>query len=252
MYYLIGEFAKITGVTVRTLHHYDEKGLLKPEKDLDSGHRRYKYDDLIQLQKITTFKFLGFSLKEIKKLITQKDFQDFLHKQKELMQKKKEETDMILKTIERIMTIYEEFGTVDENIIISSINDVHRKKEQKRWIEESLSERYSVIMDSISSEEEEKLAKQTAGIYEKIIVLSDKDPSNSNVQAVIEEFVSLLKPIVDIDTLKHDVNNLRENTNKSISKDNDVFIFSNPLSEKKQEFISTALNIYLAKRSGGE
>ncbi len=252
MYYLIGEFAEITGVTVRTLHYYDEKGLLKPEKDLDSGHRRYKYDDLIQLQKITTFKFLGFSLKEIKKLITQKDFQDSLQKQKELMQNKKEETDMILKSIERIMEIYEEFGIVDENIIISSINDVHRKKEQKRWIEENLSERYSVIMDSISSEEEEKLAKQTAGIYEKIIALSDKDPSNSNVQAVIEEFVSLLKPIIDIDTLKHDVNNLQEDTNKPISNDNDAFIFSNPLSEKKQEFVSTALNIYLAKRNGGE
>lgn len=252
MDYFIGEFAKITGVTVRTLHYYDQKGILQPEKDPDTGHRRYKYEDLIQLQKISTFKFLGFSLQEIKELITQKDFRNSLKKQKELMQKKKEKTETILKSIDRIMAVYEEFGVVDENIIISSINDVHMKKEQERWIEENLSERYSVILDSIPSEKEDELAKQTAGIYEKLKTLSTKDPSDSTVQAVMEEFILLLGQIVDIDILLGDVHTLLEDSNKAMPSDSDAFLFSNPLSETEQEFASTALNIYLSKRDGGE
>lgn len=252
MHYFIGEFAKITGVTVRTLHYYDQKELLQPEKDPTTGHRRYTYEDLIQLQKITTFKFLGFSLQEIKELITQKDYRHSLRKQQELMQKKKEEINTILKSIDRIMAVYEEFGAVDENTIISSINDVQMKKEQMQWIEENLSESYPVMLDSISSEKEDELAKQTAGIYEKLKALSNKDPSDPTVQAVIAEFTFLLSQIVDVDILLNDVNTLLDDTNNSMPNNSDAFLFPNPLSETEQEFASAAFDIYLSKREGGE
>lgn len=48
----IGEFSKKTGISIPTLHYYDEIGLLQPEKNPSSGHRIYKYQDIITLQKL--------------------------------------------------------------------------------------------------------------------------------------------------------------------------------------------------------
>ena len=61
----VGELAKRTGVTVRTLHHYDQIGLLKPTGRTDSGHRLYSGSDLKRLQAIASLRYVGFSLDEI-------------------------------------------------------------------------------------------------------------------------------------------------------------------------------------------
>lgn len=73
--YSTGEFAKMAGVTLRTIRYYDKIGLLKPTTILDNGYRRYCNHDLITLQKILSLKELGFSLEEIYPLI-QEDNQD--------------------------------------------------------------------------------------------------------------------------------------------------------------------------------
>jgi MerR family transcriptional regulator, thiopeptide resistance regulator len=64
----VGELSKLTGITVRTLHHYDEIGLLFPLSHTDSGHRLYSEFDIIKLQQIMSLKQLGFSLDKIKEL----------------------------------------------------------------------------------------------------------------------------------------------------------------------------------------
>ena len=63
------EFAELTGVTVRTLHHYDRLGLLKPSRYTGAGYRLYGEGDLVRLEQIVALKFIGFSLKEIKDLL---------------------------------------------------------------------------------------------------------------------------------------------------------------------------------------
>ena len=65
----IGELAKLTGITVRTLHHYDQIGLLTPSQLTDKGHRIYTEKDIKRLQQVISLKQLGFSLVEIKELI---------------------------------------------------------------------------------------------------------------------------------------------------------------------------------------
>jgi DNA-binding transcriptional MerR regulator len=62
----VGELAKRTGLTIRTLHHYDEIGLLKPSHRTDTGYRLYTADDLARLLRIVSLRQLGFSLEEIK------------------------------------------------------------------------------------------------------------------------------------------------------------------------------------------
>lgn len=62
----IGELAKATGVTVRTLHHYDDIGLLRASERTSSGHRRYTEDDLRRLYRVRALRALGMPLEEIK------------------------------------------------------------------------------------------------------------------------------------------------------------------------------------------
>jgi DNA-binding transcriptional MerR regulator len=61
----VGELARRTGLTVRTLHHYDEIGLLRPSLHTAAGHRLYTADDIARLQQILSLRQLGFSLEEI-------------------------------------------------------------------------------------------------------------------------------------------------------------------------------------------
>src|SRR5271170_3568902 len=61
----VGELAKRTGLTVRTLHHYDEIGLLRPSLHTESGHRLYTASDVARLQQVLSLRQIGFSLEEI-------------------------------------------------------------------------------------------------------------------------------------------------------------------------------------------
>src|SRR4051812_41180548 len=61
----VGELAKATGLTVRTLHHYDDLGLLQPSGHTEAGHRLYMKADLERLQQILGLRSLGFALDQI-------------------------------------------------------------------------------------------------------------------------------------------------------------------------------------------
>jgi DNA-binding transcriptional MerR regulator len=70
----VGELARRTGSTVRTLHHYDEIALLKPSLHTESGHRLYTLVDLARLQQIVSLRQLGFTLDQIRDCLQRPDF----------------------------------------------------------------------------------------------------------------------------------------------------------------------------------
>src|SRR5690348_4170798 len=65
----VGEVAELARVTVRTLHHYDELGLLEPSGRSEAGYRLYSYDDLARLREILIWRALGLPLTEIASLL---------------------------------------------------------------------------------------------------------------------------------------------------------------------------------------
>ena len=67
--YLVHEFSRLTKITVRALHYYDQIGLLPPADRTPGGARLYTEKDLVRLQQILTLKFMGFHLKQIKSLL---------------------------------------------------------------------------------------------------------------------------------------------------------------------------------------
>lgn len=69
MSYEVGAVASLSGVTVRTLHHYDRIGLLRPSDRTPAGYRLYDEDDLERLQRILFYRELGFDLDRIRQLM---------------------------------------------------------------------------------------------------------------------------------------------------------------------------------------
>ena len=100
--YLIKQVSEISGVSVRTLHHYDEIGLLSPKKQ-ENGYRYYTDEELSQLQMILYYKYLGFPLKEIKSLMKQDEdnLLPHLKHQLKLMQKEKDRLLTLIDTLEK-------------------------------------------------------------------------------------------------------------------------------------------------------
>jgi MerR family transcriptional regulator, thiopeptide resistance regulator len=74
MAYTVKQVAQLSGVSVRTLHHYDRIGLLKPAYLLANGYRYYEEEQLLMLQQILFFRELGFELAKIRKILGRSDF----------------------------------------------------------------------------------------------------------------------------------------------------------------------------------
>ena len=72
----VGELAQRTGLTVRTLHHYDAIGLLRPSLHTEAGYRLYTARDIVRLQQVLSLRQLGFSLDEIRELTRLVDERD--------------------------------------------------------------------------------------------------------------------------------------------------------------------------------
>ena len=94
----VSEVSRMSGVSVRTLHHYDQIGLLKPAKVTEAGYRLYGEEELERLQQILFFRELEFSLQDIGKIINSSSFDrnKALDQQIELLEMKKEHLENLL------------------------------------------------------------------------------------------------------------------------------------------------------------
>ncbi|HEX7956933.1 MAG TPA: MerR family transcriptional regulator, partial [Pyrinomonadaceae bacterium] len=97
--YRASEFAGLTGVTVRTLHHYDRAGLLRPSRRTGAGYRLYGARDFARLQQILTLKFIGLPLEEIRRLLGRRalDLKETLRLQRGALAEKRRQLDMALR-----------------------------------------------------------------------------------------------------------------------------------------------------------
>ncbi|MFF9174550.1 MerR family transcriptional regulator [Streptomyces sp. NPDC014793] len=105
MSYSVGQVAGFAGITVRTLHHYDEIGLLVPSERTHAGHRRYNDADLDRLQQILFHRELGFPLDEVAALLDDPDADPRAHlrRQHELLTARIEKLQKMAAAVEHAM-----------------------------------------------------------------------------------------------------------------------------------------------------
>lgn len=169
----ISQVAELTGISTRTLQYYDEIGLLKPSALKQSSYRLYDDEALQKLQQILFFKELGFTLKEIKKILQKPDFDRIkvFRQQKELLLLKRNRTDRLIQLLSRLekgeqCMSFKEFDLSDyikalEDFKTNSTDDVI-----KHW---GSVENFDMFIQKIKDHEAEaaKLAIKQFGSVEK-------------------------------------------------------------------------------------
>ena len=127
----IKEFAQFTGVSVRTLHYYDEIGLLKPSHvDKSTGYRYYDEQSLLRMQEILFYRELDFSLKSIEEILSSPNYDktQALKDQKKLLILKKERLDNLISAIDSAMK--------GENVMTAFDNskfEQYKAEAQEKW-----------------------------------------------------------------------------------------------------------------------
>jgi DNA-binding transcriptional MerR regulator len=135
----VGEVARLAGVTVRTLHHYDRIGLLHPAVRSAAGYRGYDQADLIRLQRILGYRELGFGLEEIARLLDDpgRDPVAQLRRQHGLVREQLERLARIAAVLERTMEAHA-MGiklTAEEMLEVFGDHDPaeHADEVRERW-----------------------------------------------------------------------------------------------------------------------
>ena len=137
--YRVGEFAAVTGVSVRTLHHYDQIGLLPPGDRSRTGYRRYDEPDLQRLQEIMFYRELGFALDEIAVMLDDPDTDpaEHLRRQHQLLVARRDRVQVMVAAVEKAMEA-DKMGislTPEERFEVFGDNDPaqYADEAEQRW-----------------------------------------------------------------------------------------------------------------------
>jgi len=135
MEYTVKQLAKMSGVSIRTLHWYDEKGLLKPAFIGANGYRYYKEEQLLLLQQILFFRELGFSLNDIQKMLMQDDFDKLnaLKTHKQILTKDIKRKRELINTIDKTILHLRGKQTMKNEELYQGF-DSDRQKEYEEYI----------------------------------------------------------------------------------------------------------------------
>ncbi|MFT8348571.1 MerR family transcriptional regulator [Clostridium saccharoperbutylacetonicum] len=187
----INEVAKLTGITTRTLHYYDEIGLLKPSQITDAGYRLYDENSLSELQQILFFRELNFPLNEIKEIMTNPEYDktEALKKHKELLLKKRER-------IEKLITLVDNTIKGDVEMSFKEFDMTEIEGAKKKYAKE-VKERFGNTEAYVESEEKtknygkeqwQKINAESKKLLKAFTDNMDKTPDSKEVQKLVKEW----------------------------------------------------------------
>ena len=135
--YSVKELADLANISVRSLHYYDQVGILKPQVNPKNKYRSYGDEDLERLQQILFLKELDFKIAEIKSILDSKEFDRLgaLKGQKELVKKKIQRQERIIETIEKTIKDIEGGASMKKEDLFKGLDyeeiNAHKEKYKK-------------------------------------------------------------------------------------------------------------------------
>lgn len=189
----VKQLSKLAGVTPRTLHHYDEIGLLKPSRVGDNGYRYYGEESVLRLQQILFYRELGIPLDDIKKIMGRRDFDVLgaLRSHKEALQKQVTRLNRLINTVDN--TIYSLKG-----------NNMMSNEEYFEGFSEEEQEKYALEAEQLydpetvresnrkwkaySAAKKEAIMAEGKAIYTDMIAAMPKGAASKDVQAIVERW----------------------------------------------------------------
>ena len=137
--FTVSHVARMAHVTVRTLHHYDEIGLLVPSGRTDKGYRLYDEADLRRLQQILIFRELDFSLEAIGQILDAPVFERgaALRAQRDVLVRGMRRTEAVLRAVDAALTALEGGKTMDTKRMFEGFEEFdhakHQAEAEQRW-----------------------------------------------------------------------------------------------------------------------
>jgi DNA-binding transcriptional MerR regulator len=185
--YQAREFAERTGTTVRTLHHYDRLGLLRPTTYTAAGYRLYGESDFARLQQIVMLKFIGLSLKQIKELLNRSnlDLAATLRLQQAVIEEKRRQLEMVSRAIMRAEKTLAANDATDWEVFKKIIEEIDMENNmewaKKYYTDEQLAE----LKGRWSPEIQEKAERDWAALIKEVeaAMSQGQDPTGETAQA---------------------------------------------------------------------
>lgn len=189
----IGELAKRTGVSVRTLHHYDEIGLLSPSTRTDAGHRLYTEDDVALLSGIRSLQALGFSLDEIRVFHARPDASVgralgmLLHRAQQSLASQQR----LCRRLEDVARLLDDRGEVSMDDLLNTIEDIAMF--EKYYTEEQMKE-LARRRDVVGEDRIRAVEGEWQDLFQQFreAMASGTDPSDPAVQALVRKQTELV------------------------------------------------------------
>ncbi|PYQ25713.1 MAG: MerR family transcriptional regulator [Acidobacteria bacterium] len=186
----IGELAKRTGVSIRTLHHYDEIGLLSPSHRTESGHRLYGREEVVRLQQILSLRQSGFSLEEIRSMLARRhsNAQQFITQHIARLRQQIAAQQELCARLERIAERYESASAEEfiEAIEVMTMFEKYYTKEQL----ETLRQRAETLGDTHIKEVEQEWPRLIADVRAEM--QKGTDPKDPHIQALATRWMELV------------------------------------------------------------
>lgn len=199
--YTVNKLSKLSGVSIRTLHYYDEIGLLKPAYVGESGYRYYQEEQLLKLQQILFFRELGFELKQIQEIVEQDDLDKVkaLMSQKKLLEEKIVRMQTLMKTIDKTIQHLHGKQSITEHELFKGFEpDSEQQQKHETYVREYLVKKYGLAgMQNIlqgykttkkwSKEELKEANKDLDELCKQLVSMIEKKckPDCIEVQSVI-------------------------------------------------------------------
>lgn len=178
MAYTVKQLAKISGVSVRTLHFYDEIGLLKPAYHGSNGYRFYEKAELLLLQQILFFRELGFELKQIQLVVKKKEFDQVvaLRSHRQVLQKNLQRTKALIKTIDKTIEHLQGSRTMKEEELYEGFITREQQAEYVTYLKNRLGKDHPSFAEC-----ERNLKQWTKADWEKY-----KRESDANMKELVQ------------------------------------------------------------------
>lgn len=180
---LISEVAKLSGVSVRTLHYYDEINLLHPTEISESGYRYYDKEALDMLQQILFYRELEFSLKDIQKIISQADYNrtQALKQQRELLMLKEKRLNGLIRLVENTLK-------GDTEMSFKEFDKTEMEEVKARWGHTDAYEESVKKTAGYGKEEWEAARAEGDRIMEKFSEIRELSPTGKEAQGLVQEW----------------------------------------------------------------
>ncbi len=191
--YTVGDIASMAGITVRTLHHYDEIGLLTPAHRTESGYRMYDDAGIERLQAILAYRSLGLGLDEIATAIDDADEAiKVLRDAHQRVLDKIKHLDVIAMTLTRTITDQARGDTMSTEDKLSAFGDFdpaeHEQEAEDRWGKTDTFKESTRRTSSYRPQDWEKIRSEADTIYQDLAALM-----NAGVSAESDETAALVE-----------------------------------------------------------